>query len=68
MNKGKNYNRYNIGSENELTNLQLVNKICKILDKKLPKKIHIKNRLVSFQIDQVMILDIQLIQIKSKKK
>ena len=34
MNKGKNYNRYNIGSEKELTNLQLVNKICKILNKK----------------------------------
>lgn len=28
---------YNIGSENECTNIELVGKICEILDKKLPK-------------------------------
>ena len=28
---------YNIGGENELTNLQLVHKICKILDRLMPR-------------------------------
>ena len=29
---------YNIGSNNELTNLDLVNRICEIIDKKIPQK------------------------------
>ena len=49
--KGKNYNRYNIGANTELTNLRLVNKICYILDKKLPKKNSYKKQ-ISFVSDR----------------
>lgn len=35
--KGKSGDTYNIGGRNERTNLQIVNTICDILDKKLPK-------------------------------
>ena len=35
---GKNGNSYNIGGKNERTNLQIVNTICEILDKKYPIK------------------------------
>ncbi len=45
LKKGKNYNRYNIGSNSELTNLQIVNKICTLLDKKIPKQISYKKQI-----------------------
>ncbi len=35
--KGKNGETYNIGGRNEKTNLEIVNHICEILDKKRPK-------------------------------
>ena len=35
---GKKGNVYNIGGRNERTNLQIVNKICTILDEKVPQK------------------------------
>ncbi len=35
--KGKKANTYNIGGRNERTNLQIVNTICTILDKEVPK-------------------------------
>ena len=35
---GKNSNTYNIGGRNERTNLQIVDTICLILDKKVPKE------------------------------
>jgi len=35
---GKAGETYNIGGRNERTNLQIVNKICEILDKKIPKE------------------------------
>ena len=35
---GKNSNTYNIGGRNERTNLQIVDTICSILDKKVPKE------------------------------
>ena len=35
---GKKGNVYNIGGENERTNIQIVNTICSILDKKIPKE------------------------------
>ena len=38
LEKGKIGRSYNIGSENECTNLELVKKICTILDKLLPSK------------------------------
>lgn len=38
MEKGKIGRSYNIGSENELSNLDLVKKICAILDSKRPKE------------------------------
>jgi len=36
--KGKEANVYNIGGRNERTNLQIVDAICSILDKKVPKE------------------------------
>ncbi len=36
--KGKLYESYNIGSNNEITNINIVKKICKILDKKIQTK------------------------------
>lgn len=36
--KGKKGETYNIGGRNERTNLQIVNKICEILDSKIPKE------------------------------
>ena len=33
---GKNGDTYNIGGRNEITNLQIVNRICEILDEKVP--------------------------------
>ena len=36
--KGKSYQSYNIGSSNEITNINIVKKICKILDKKIKTK------------------------------
>jgi dTDP-glucose 4,6-dehydratase len=38
--KGEKGEIYNIGGRNERTNLQIVNTICKVLDKKLPSKIY----------------------------
>lgn len=38
--KGKNGETYNIGGKNERTNLQIVNKICEILDEKIPFNRH----------------------------
>lgn len=45
LKKGKNYDKYNIGSKNELTNLEIVNKICLMLDKKIPKKNSFKKQI-----------------------
>jgi dTDP-glucose 4,6-dehydratase len=42
---------YNIGGRNEKTNLQIVNTICNILDKKVPKKNSYKN-LITFVEDR----------------
>ena len=36
--EGKTANTYNIGGRNERTNLQIVDRICSILDKKIPSK------------------------------
>ena len=43
---------YNIGSNNELTNLDLVNRICEIIDKKIPQKNSYK-KLISFVEDRL---------------
>lgn len=47
LKKGENNHRYNIGANQELTNIQIVKKICKILDKKIPQKKSYKH-LISF--------------------
>ncbi|RLA75176.1 MAG: dTDP-glucose 4,6-dehydratase [Epsilonproteobacteria bacterium] len=47
--KGKKANVYNIGGKNERTNLQIVNKICNILDEKRPKKKSYKNQITFVQ-------------------
>ena len=46
LDKGENFNKYNIGSKFEFTNLSLAKKICKILDKKIPKKIKYENQII----------------------
>jgi len=49
--KGKEGNVYNIGGRNERTNLQIVNKICSILDEKVPQVESYKN-LITFVDDR----------------
>lgn len=48
---GKTGETYNIGGRNERTNLQIVNKICEILDKKVPKEKSYKD-LITFVEDR----------------
>lgn len=48
---GKIGETYNIGGRNERTNLQIVNKICEILDKKVPKEKSYKD-LITFVEDR----------------
>ena len=43
---GEASNVYNIGGRNERTNLQIVDKICSILDKKVPKDISYKELII----------------------
>ena len=46
-------NSYNIGSEYELTNLEIINKICKIMDSKSPRKNNLLyNELITFVKDR----------------
>ena len=49
--KGKEANVYNIGRRNERTNLQIVDAICSILDKKVPKESSYKE-LITFVEDR----------------
>ena len=49
--KGKSGETYNIGGQNERTNLQIVNKICEILDELRPKNESYKNQ-ISFVTDR----------------
>ncbi len=49
--KGKKGKVYNIGGRNERTNLQIVNTICEILDKRIPKKTKYKE-LITFVEDR----------------
>ena len=51
-NKGEIGETYNIGGNNELTNIDLVNQICEIIDKKIPKKNSYK-KLISFVEDRL---------------
>ena len=48
---GKEGNVYNIGGRNERTNLQIVNRICTILDEQVPKDISYK-KLITFVEDR----------------
>ena len=52
LKKGQLGQSYNIGGENECTNLDLVNLICSILDKKRPKKSGIYADQISFVADR----------------
>lgn len=49
--KGKNGETYNIGGRNERTNLQIVNRICEILDNEVPKETSYKE-LITFVEDR----------------
>jgi dTDP-glucose 4,6-dehydratase len=49
---GKKGDSYNLSSGNELTNLQLVEKICTLLDKLIPKKGRSYKELISFVDDR----------------
>ncbi|MCK9472197.1 dTDP-glucose 4,6-dehydratase [Sulfurimonas sp.] len=53
--KGKSGETYNIGGKNERTNLQIVDKICTILDEKMPRSSqHLKYKeLITFVEDRV---------------
>lgn len=44
--KGRDGESYNIGGNNEKTNLQIVDKICTILDRKIPKKSSYKDLII----------------------
>lgn len=50
--KGRSGETYNIGGRNERTNLQIVNRICEILDKEVPKATSYKE-LITFVEDRV---------------
>ena len=52
LEKGKIGKRYNIGDENEQTNLELVRKICKILDRLYPRKKGKYAELITFVADR----------------
>ena len=73
LEKGKIGDTYNIGGNSEITNLDLVKKICKILDKIFPRKKGKYSQLISFVKDrpghdQRYSLDINKIRIKLKWK
>ena len=50
---------YNIGGDNEIANMEIVNTICEILDNEIPldNGKSIKNKLLLSQIDLGMIID-----------
>ncbi|TLS71829.1 dTDP-glucose 4,6-dehydratase [Aliarcobacter thereius] len=50
--QGKEANVYNIGGRNERTNLQIVNKICEILDNEVPKTNFTYKSLITFVEDR----------------
>ena len=52
LEKGKIGRSYNIGSENECTNLELVKKICRILDKLHPRNKGLYSDLITFVNDR----------------
>ena len=52
LHKGKIGEKYNVGGSSEITNLNLVKKICKILDKKIPKNKKKYSELISFVKDR----------------
>ena len=67
IDKGKLGETYNIGGNNEITNIQIVKNICNILDNERPhwKVVEaIVNKLFLLMIAQVMILDMLLMQVK----
>ena len=66
LKKGKVGETYNIGGNNEIANIDIVNEICQILDKKIPKKKELltKSKLYLFKIGQAMTEDMRLILVK----
>ena len=53
LENGKIGHSYNIGSEHELTNLDIINKVCKIMDCKIPRKHNLLyNQLITFVKDR----------------
>lgn len=52
LEKGRIGEKYNIGGNNEITNLEIVNKICSILDEIKPRKIGKYNELIDFVKDR----------------
>ena len=61
---------YNIGGNNEITNIQIVETICEILDNKIPLdagKLY-KDKLYMLMIGLVMTLDMLLMPQKSKMR
>ena len=52
LKKGKSGRSYNIGNENELTNLELVKKVCGILDRLQPRKKGQYSDLITFVTDR----------------
>jgi len=49
--KGKSGETYNIGGRNEKTNLEIVNRICEILDEKLPPRNNSKLKIQNLQLE-----------------
>ena len=52
LEKGRIGEKYNIGGNNQITNLEIVNKICSILDEIKPRKIGKYNELIDFVKDR----------------
>lgn len=64
VNTGKNGETYSIGGHNEKTNLEVVDKICKILDELVPKEVSYQKQITFIPIGLVMIVVMLLMQQK----
>ena len=67
IDKGKLGETYNIGGNNEITNIKIVKNICSILDSVSPIRKMVEvivNKLLLLMIVLVMILDMLLMQLK----
>ena len=59
LEKGKNGESYNIGSENDLPNIELVRSICNLVDRLVKTRVIVLKTLGWYVTDRVMIVGMQ---------